>query len=124
MYNYNHLYYFYITARTGGVMNASKRLNISQPSLSSQLKVLESSLDLRLFQKIGRTNHLTPEGQIVYGFCRQMFEISEEMSELITKQVPSASRRIHIGVSDEIDRPFVVEIVSLFMKKHGLLPKE
>lgn len=120
MYNYNHLYYFYITARTGGVMNASKHLRISQPSLSSQLKVLESSLDVRLFQKIGRSNQLTSAGQIIYGLCRQMFEISEEMSELLTKQVPSASRRIHIGVSDDIDRPFVVEIVSLFMRKHGL----
>ena len=120
MYNYNHLYYFCITARTGGVMNASKHLRISQPSVSSQLKVLESSLDVRLFQKVGRSNQLTPVGQIIYGFCRQMFELSEEMSELITKKVSSASRRIHIGVSDDIDRPFVVEIVSLFMRKHGL----
>lgn len=120
MYNYNHLYYFYVTARSGGVMNASKHLNISQPSLSSQLKVLEAALDTRLFQRVGRKNQLTPVGQIVYGFCRQMFELSEELKELMTKQVPSASRRIHIGVSDEIDRPFVVEIVSLFMKKHGL----
>jgi LysR family transcriptional activator of nhaA len=49
-----------------------------------------------------------------------MFEISEQMGELISKKVPSASRRIHIGVSDEVDRPFVVEVVSLFLKKHGL----
>lgn len=69
---------------------------------------------------MGRSNQLTPAGEAVFGFCRQMFEISEEMNELITKRVPSASRRIHIGVSDEVDRPFVVEVVSLFLKKHGL----
>jgi LysR family transcriptional activator of nhaA len=120
MYNYNHLYYFYITAKSGGVNAAAKNLRISQPSLSSQLKVLEASLNLRLFHKVGRNNQLTPAGSIIYGFCRQMFEISEEMGELITRQVPSVSRRIHIGVSDEVDRPFVVEVVSLFLKKHGL----
>ena len=49
-----------------------------------------------------------------------MFELSEEMGDLILKKVPSASRRIHIGVSEEVDRPFVVEVVSLFLKKHGL----
>lgn len=120
MYNFNHLYYFYITAKSNGVNAAAKHLRISQPSLSSQLKVLERSLDVRLFQKVGRKNELTPAGSVIYGFCRQMFEISEEMGELISKRVPSAARRINIGVSDEVDRPFVVEVVSLFLKKHGL----
>jgi LysR family transcriptional regulator, transcriptional activator of nhaA len=120
MYNFNHLYYFYVTAKSGGVSTAAKHLRISQPSLSSQLKVLESALDVRLFQKVGRNNQLTPSGSIVYGFCRQMFEISEAMGEIITKQVPSAARRINIGVSDEVDRSFVIEVVSLFLKKHGL----
>ncbi len=120
MYNFNHLYYFYITARSGGVNAAAKHLSISQPSLSSQLKVLEGSLDLRLFQKVGRNNQLTQAGSVVYGFCKQMFEISEEMEELVAKKVPSASRRIHIGVSNEVDRAFVSEIVSLFLKNHGL----
>ncbi len=79
MYNFNHLYYFYIVAKSGGVTNAAKHLRVSQPSLSSQLKVLESSLDLKLFQKVGRSNQLTQAGSAVYGFCRQMFEISEQM---------------------------------------------
>jgi LysR family transcriptional regulator, transcriptional activator of nhaA len=123
MYNYNHLYYFYITAKSGGVNAAAKHLRVSQPSLSSQLKVLEGALDIRLFHKIGRNNHLTPAGSVIYGFCRQMFELSEEMGELISKKVPSASRRIHIGVSDEVDRPFVAEVVSLFLKQHGLIQR-
>src|SRR5687768_14643455 len=120
MYNFNHLYYFYIAAKSGGVSAAAKHLRVSQPSLSSQLKILERSLDLRLFRKVGRSNQLTPAGVAVYGFCRQMFEISEQMSESITTRAPSVARRIHIGVSDEVDRPFVVEVVSLFLKKHGL----
>lgn len=120
MYNFNHLYYFYIAAKSGGVNAAAKHLRISQPSLSSQLKVLEGALDVRLFQKVGRSNRLTPAGSAIYGFCRRMFEVSEEMGELIAKRVPSASRRIHIGVSDEVDRPFVVEVISLYLKKHGL----
>lgn len=125
MYNFNHLYYFYVTAASGGVTAAAKRLKISQPSLSSQLKVLEDSLDMRLFERVGRRNQLTPTGSTIYGVCRQMFEISEELGELISRRVPSASRRIHIGVSDEVDRPFVVEVVSQFLKKHdpSLRPK-
>jgi len=120
MYNFNHLYYFYITAKSGGVTAASKHLRLSQPSLSSQLKVLESALNQRLFQKVGRKNELTETGAIIYGLCRQMFEVSEELKELVSKRIPSASRWIHIGVSDEVERSFVVEVVSLFLKKYTL----
>lgn len=120
MFNYNHLYYFCVAAKSTGVKEAAQHLKISQPSLSSQLKVLEKSIDARLFYRVGRNNKLTAVGTIVFGFCRQMFELSEEMSELLAQKIPSAARRLHIGVSDEVDRPFVVEVVSVFMKKHGL----
>lgn len=116
MHNYNHLYYFYITAKSGSVTAAAEHLSISQPSLSSQLKVLESSLDIKLFEKVGRKNVLTRSGSMVYGYCRQMFELAEQMTEVILQKVPSDTRRIHIGVSDEVDRPFVVEVVSHFLK--------
>lgn len=120
MYNYNHLYYFYVTAKAGGVTSASSHLRISQPSLSSQLKVLEQSLDLKLFQKAGRTIELTSSGQEVFGFCRQMFEFSEKMNELISKRVPSSTRKICIGVSEHVDRSFVAEVVSNFLKKYDV----
>jgi len=123
MYNFNHLYYFYVTAKSPGMKEAAKHLHISQPSLSSQLKVLESALDVRLFHRVGRNNKLSPAGTVIFGFCRQMFEISEEMGELISQQVPTAARRVHIGVSEEVDRPFVIEVVSLFLKKHGLVQR-
>jgi len=119
MFNFNHLYYFYITAKSGSTTVAAHHLRISQPSLSSQLKVLEGSIGMTLFRKVGRSNQLTEVGAVIYGFCRRMFEISEEMNEIIVERVPSAARRINIGVSDEVERAFVVEVVSLFLKKHG-----
>jgi len=120
MYNFNHLYYFYITAKSGSVMDAAVHLRISQPSLSSQLKVLQRSFGFRLFRRVGRKNELTEGGMLIYGYCRQMFELAEDMAESLAKDVPSGTRKIRIGVSDEVDRPFVVEIVSLFLKRHGL----
>ena len=125
MYNYNHLYYFYIAAKSGGINSAAKHLKISQPSLTSQIKVLERSLKIQLFQKVGRRVQLTPDGSVVFGYCRRMFEVSEEMHEEISKQVPVGSRRIHVGISSEVDRPFVIEVISSYLKNHGLaqMPK-
>lgn len=125
MYNYNHLYYFYVTVKSGGVTAAAKHLTISQPSLSGQIKVLEEFLQIKLFKKIGRKNELTYEGALIFGFCRQMFELSEEMHESITEKIPHASRRVYIGVSNEIAHTFVVEVISHFLKKYNpqLRPK-
>jgi DNA-binding transcriptional LysR family regulator len=118
MYNYNHLYYFYTTVKSGSVTSAAKHLSISQPSLSGQLKVLETFLQIKLFKKVGRVNELTTEGGMIFGFCRQMFELSEEMNESIIERIPYASRKIHIGVSNEIANSFVVEVISHFLKKY------
>lgn len=122
MYNFNHLYYFYITAKSGGVCAAAKHLKISQPSLSAQLRKLEQVLDLRLFRKVGRRNELTQAGAVVNGFCRQMFEISEQMNELMSRRVPSAARRVYIGIGTEIDRSLFAEFVSFFF--HRLNPAQ
>ncbi|MBP7845734.1 MAG: LysR family transcriptional regulator [Proteobacteria bacterium] len=120
MFNYNHLYYFYITAKSGSTTVAASHLRISQPSLSSQLGVLEDFLKVKLFRKVGRNNQLTESGAIVYGYCRRMFDISEELSELILEQHPTSVRKLSLGVSNEVKRSFAVDVVSAFMKKHGL----
>jgi DNA-binding transcriptional LysR family regulator len=114
-----------MTVKSGGVTIAAKKLSISQPSLSGQLKVLEDFLQKKLFKKIGRKNELTRDGEMVFGFCRQMFELSEEMHESITEEIPHASRRLYIGVTNEIAQSFVVEVISHFLKKYSpkLRPK-
>ena len=123
MYNYNHLFYFYVTAKSGGVTNAAKHLRLSQPSLSSQLKILEQSLDMKLFNKVGRKNELTDSGETIYGLCRKMFEFADEMNEIVTKRMPSTKKRLSIGISEEVNRSFVVEVVSQFLKQYGNKPK-
>tara|TARA_Y100000768_G_C23987899_1_gene690127 strand:+ start:1980 stop:2882 length:903 start_codon:yes stop_codon:yes gene_type:complete len=114
-----------MTVKSGGVTIAAKYLSVSQPSLSGQLKVLEEFLQIKLFKKVGRKNELTREGAIIFGYCRQMFELSQEMHETITEQIPHAYRRIYVGVSNEIAHSFVVEVISHFLKKYDpqLRPK-
>lgn len=111
MFNYNHLYYFYVTARLGGVSNASKHLVISQPSLSAQIKTFENSINRKLFEKNGRKMQLTKDGEQVYAYCRQMFEIAHHLSNHLKSPEQQEKRRIHIGVTDQVERPFVADLL-------------
>ena len=50
-----------------------------------------------------------------------MFEIAEDMESSLKSNRPE-NLRIHLGVSDEIDRPFVVEVVSKLARMHSKVP--
>ena len=39
--NFNHLYYFHVTASEGSVKAAADRLGVTQPTVSEQLRMLE-----------------------------------------------------------------------------------
>lgn len=54
-----------------------------------------------------------------------MFEVSEELSEMIVERLPFVSRKLNVGISDQIERSFVVDILSFFLKNqhHDAQPK-
>ena len=49
--NFNHLYYFHVVACTGSLAAASRRLNVTQPTISAQIRQLEASLNATLFER-------------------------------------------------------------------------
>lgn len=59
------LEYFYYAATLENFIEASKVVNISQPSLSRAIKALEEELDVILFEKKGRNVKLTKTGSIL-----------------------------------------------------------
>ncbi|MEK2689163.1 LysR family transcriptional regulator [Bdellovibrio sp. GT3] len=112
MFNFNHLYYFHITAKIGGVSNAAKYLRISQPSLSSQLKILESNLDTKLFEKKGRVLQLTPDGERAYSYTKKMFDVAKQFEDSLKSPGDKMSERLHVGISEQVERPFIADILS------------
>lgn len=123
MFNFNHLYYFYVTVEEGSVTAGSRRLRISQPALSAQLKQFETQIGRQVFTRAGRKLVLTDTGNIVYGYARQMFELAEELSERLRRVGKTKATRIHLGVSSEVERPFAARFSSFLFsenKKTGL----
>lgn len=59
------LEYFRVIADTQNLQEASRRLHVSQPSLSRCIKALEEELDTPLFDRIGRVIVLNEAGQIM-----------------------------------------------------------
>src|SRR4051812_49637267 len=77
--NYNHLYYFWMVAREGGVTRAAEELMVSQPTVSAQLKELETALGHRLFDRAGRGRVLTEAGRIAFNYASEIFSLSQDL---------------------------------------------
>lgn len=59
------LRYFLAVAEEGQITGAAKRLNMEQPPLSRQMKLLEQTLNVSLFDRSGKRMALTPAGELL-----------------------------------------------------------
>ncbi len=81
--NFKHLHYFWVTAKSGGVMRAGEQLHITPQTLSGQIKLLEDSLGCKLFRKSGRKLVMTAEGRLALGFADQIFGLGSELESAV-----------------------------------------
>ena len=64
--DWDRLRIFLLVANEGSLTDASKRLNLSQSSISRQIKKLEDSLQIVLFHRHPRGLLLTEQGELLF----------------------------------------------------------
>jgi LysR family transcriptional activator of nhaA len=103
--NFKHLYYFWVTARAGGIMRAGEQLHTTPQTLSGQIKVLEDWLGRKLFRKVGRQLELTEHGRLALGYADQIFSLGQDL-ETALRQARGAQRRLdfRVGVADSVSK--------------------
>ncbi len=102
--NYHHLYYFWMVAREGTIRAAGERLHLAQPTISAQLRQLETSLGHALFVKSGRTLALTEQGRVVFRYADEIFTLGNELLDTLKGRTPAGRLRFHIGVTDVLPK--------------------
>lgn len=77
--NYAHLRYFRAVARDGNLTRAARGLRLSQSALSTQIRTLEERLGHDLFERRGRTLHLTEAGRIALDHADVIFAAGDDL---------------------------------------------
>jgi LysR family transcriptional activator of nhaA len=109
--NFHHLRYFWAVAKEGSLRRASEKLRVSQPSMCTQIKLLETSLGEPLFRPSGRSLELTEFGQLVFGYAGEIFALGGEILRA-AKQGPGVrSLRLHVGIVDSFPKLMSHEIL-------------
>lgn len=109
--NYHHLFYFWSVAKEGGVARASERLNVTQPSISSQLAQFEAAIGQPLFDRVGRSMVLTEVGRDVFEYAEEIFSIGRELTQYLRGRATGKGLRLHVGVADVLPKLLVTEFL-------------
>lgn len=102
--NYHHLKLFWEVARNGSLRAAAAELNLSQPTISGQIKSLENTLVERLFDRTGRGLRLTPQGLLVMECAAEIFSLGTEMVRSLHGQGSARNLRLNIGITDSLPK--------------------
>lgn len=109
--NYHHLRYFWAVAREGGLRKASEKLRISQPSMSTQIGLLEEALGEDLFRPRGRSLELTEFGQVIYSYADEIFALGSEILGSSKRAPGVRSLRLHVGIVDSFPKLMSYDIL-------------
>lgn len=97
--NYQHLYYFWVVARHGSVTAASKELHLTQPTISTQLRLLQESLEEPLLERAGRNVVLTEAGRLAFQYADEIFSLGRDLRQTI-KERSLRRLRLAAGIVD------------------------
>ena len=109
------LEYFRKIAQTGSINEAARQLNMSQPPLSYQLKLLEEELDVVLFERSRQGVTMTEAGKLLYQRSEELLQFADstklEVSKIGKRQV------LRLGMTSTTVGPILPKI-SAFVQKH------
>ena len=113
--NYAQLRAFHAVASAGSYTRASQMLNVTQPTLSGQVKGLEEAYGLRLFQKRGRGVELTDLGRRLLEVTRRFFGLEAEAEQLLAGARGLSAGQLRVGA----DAPtHVMPLLAAFSRRH------
>lgn len=110
--NYHHLLYFWTVAREGSIAAACRRLHLTQPTVSGQLKTLERSLKAKLFERQGRSIALTETGRLVYRYADEIFSLGRELVDAVGGRATGGGLRFVVGVADTLPKLLVHRLLT------------
>ncbi len=116
-FNYHHLYYFYVIAKSGSIAKACETLLLSQPAVSTQLKQLERSLGSPLFERKKQRLYLTEQGRFVLDYAESIFEMGQELKDNLKDHPRTARLTVRVGILSGTPRAFGHALVECVLNR-------
>lgn len=108
---------FESAARHLSYTRAAEELHLSQPAISMQIKQLEESVGLPLFEQIGKKMHLTSAGREVHAYSQSIGQLLDE-AEAVLEELKGVSRgKLAISVATTASH-FATRLLAAFSQRY------
>ncbi|NCB32429.1 MAG: LysR family transcriptional regulator [Erysipelotrichia bacterium] len=106
------LEYFRAVAETGSISEAARKLHLSQPPVSVQMKQLEQELGVSLFERGSRNIILTEAGRILYARSGEILSYADSTKREVSGT--GATQILRLGMT-----PTVVTTMMPYLKRYA-----
>jgi LysR family transcriptional regulator, nitrogen assimilation regulatory protein len=112
------LRYFVSVARHKSLSRAARELNVSQPALTRQIKLLESELECELLTRHPSGVSLTDSGQILSERASRQLREFDQIRVDVSDASFAPSGRLRIGCPPSLIMRLLLRPLDRFMKQH------
>lgn len=92
---------FVTVARLGNLTRAAEALNLTQPAVTAQIKALEQSLGVRLFERAGGRLSLDRAGQVLLPTAEALLKLGAELKAQATQMHGQLQGQFELGIPSE-----------------------
>src|SRR5688572_27786723 len=96
---------FLAAAEEGSITGAAKRMHLTQPALSRQIKALEEELGVELFTRGAHSVTLTPAGGVLQEEGRKLLERAERVVKLV--RASAEGEPLRVGYAPSLAGPLL-----------------
>lgn len=103
---------FLSVANTLSFAKAAEQQNVSQPTITHQIKSLENELNVKLFRRSTRFVEITPEGQSFIGDAKNMVIIFERAKQRFSTEEQALVSPLSIGCSSYAELALLTDVLN------------
>jgi DNA-binding transcriptional LysR family regulator len=97
MLNLSEIQVFAVSAEAGSFSKAARRLHLSQPAVSQQIRSLEDSLQTQLFRRSSQGVVLTNAGKVLLPMARELLDLSWRIQEKMGSLDEQVAAHLTVG---------------------------
>lgn len=97
---------------------AAEAVHLTQPTVSGHIKALEERLQVKLFDRLGKTVAPTKAGELLYGYARKILTLKREAEQAIHQFKGSLRGSLVIGGSNIPGSYILPPLIAAFKATH------
>jgi DNA-binding transcriptional LysR family regulator len=118
MLNLSEIQVFAVAAETGNFSAAARRLHLSQPAVSQQIRSLENYLGVELFLRSGRGVALADAGEVLLPLARELLDLSRRIEETMRSLEDQVVGHLVIGCTTTAGKYMLPLVAAAFSQHH------